>query len=201
VKRSLFVVKRSTQKDYSESLEVIAENFATYLDRYYQPEKQSDSKHSKMGPIGKVLSKLRRHNDIEALKGELLRLHQMGSKKKELVYSGQQLIEEAFGKLKSILNESPLSKHSEIISKIDDRIYWKIENKKQKRIQQKFDRFISYLQNQFPEPEDMSRQVGTSYKDWNDLPYPRMNNKNAPEQVQVYIKNFLSQDKTKEESQ
>lgn len=113
-------------EDYKSKIDEISTVFSNYLGNF-RPKTASYSKHSRMGPIGKLISQMKAliTYDAQALKGYTLRIHETSGR-----YAPRGSDIEALGKgidkLIELMDSVPRIRRPFILSLIDDKVYYAI---------------------------------------------------------------------------
>lgn len=193
--RPLLVVTKSKssyekEKDFKSRLEQIAEDFVRYLDTY-RSDKGRDSKHGKMGPVGKVLSRMRSGKVGKEVLGEAVRIHEMTSarykdnKQSKLSPEGLKALEKAVHSLTDILGNTSLSERNRIIAAVDAIVYYLLERNRVTRLQAWHERFRNHVKGKYGDLEALRKAWGDPLLTWDEIPFPYKSTTNANVKVDV----------------
>lgn len=197
--RPLVVTGQKNYKyNWKTDVEVIAAEFVNYLDTY-RPASRTSSKHSRMGPVGKALSKIRAGKGGDALFGEVLRIHEMTSERRKdgeifgITPEGLAALEKAVTKLTELLEDPkiPLSLHNRIIADVDAAVYYQLEVRHQERIKHNIDQFKQFLINKYHTPEMVLKSWDDPSIIWGKIPYPSAKYNRNPK-VAADIQEYLN---------
>ena len=198
--RPLLVVKRSNDIDPLKNplVEEAVAAFVSYLRTYYT-EKSKDSKHGKMGPVGKLLSRMRSGKMGEQVLGEAVRIHEMTAKpapnQKNASITTEQLNALSTGvmNLTSLLSDPSLSlsEHKRVLDAVGAMIYFRLEKANKDFLAAGQEKFRSFLQAKYSTVEQLRIEWDDPKMDWTRVPFPSLKNKN--ERVCADVKEYLSQ--------
>jgi hypothetical protein len=177
ITRLPLVVKKPSLEEVAKNkqkLKEIAENFALYLS-FYRSER--DSKHSKMGPVGKILSRMRTGKRSEAMMGEAIRIHEMDAKKNNRPYS--EMSAEQYNALKSAifdlsieLDNVTAAAHSRVISLVDAMVYFFLEKRRKDFFFAGIEKFGAFLQTKYGSLDALAEAWKEPVIDWDTVPFP-----------------------------
>ncbi|ARU61525.1 hypothetical protein CBW65_11275 [Tumebacillus avium] len=179
--RALIVVKRKQGSDPTKDarLQEAAEAFARYL-HSFRTEKSKESKHGKMGPIGKLLSRMRSGKRGDQVLGEAIRIHEMtakpfeGQKSTSITVEQFNSLKEGVFKLTEVLddpNTSPAD-HKRILETVDAVIYFRLEKARKENLVKGLERFRAYLQTKYDTPEELAEAWDDTSVTWEKIPFP-----------------------------
>ena len=198
--RPLLVVKRSNDIDPLKNplVEEAVASFVSYL-RSYRTDKPQDSKHGKMGPVGKLLSRMRSGKMGEQVLGEAVRIHEMTAKpapnRKNAAITAEQLNALSTGvkNLTSLLSDPSLSlsEHKRVLDAVGAMIYYRLEKASKDFLAAGQEKFRLFLQAKYLTVEQLRDAWDDPKMEWTRVPYPSPKNKN--ERVCADVKEYLSQ--------
>lgn len=210
MKRPLFVTKyRENRESKSRDIEIIAEHFSAYLESYQPKSGSQESKHSRMGPVGKILSKLRSGKCGDGLKGDALRIHEMtakplpGTSKASISQSSFENLNLGIELITKQYFETPVALRSQLINEVDGMVFWKLEERRQDRIAAKKRRFTKFLQKKYKDIEELCGAWGQTGLSWDHIPSPNpgyLKNQQAIEDAKEFQKYEYEQKTNKKES-
>src|SRR5690554_5224401 len=116
VRTPIFVrIKRFDLESISPDIESVRRCFDSYLDSYLV--KASRSKHSLMGPVGKILQEVKSGKwDADSLAGYALNIHLTNPKAKGFIsQEARNSLTEGINRLLTLLKSSPVTVHDKIL--------------------------------------------------------------------------------------
>lgn len=138
-------VERFDLGTVAKEIEDIRDEFDRYLDSY--PAKSSRSKHSLMGPVGKVLQEARSGKwDAESLTGFALNVHLSNPKAKSFISAEARVaLQDGIRRLLDLLASVPVTALDKVIDQIDYGLYFERRAKGLERLERIRQEFISFL--------------------------------------------------------
>ncbi|MCK8825368.1 hypothetical protein [Fuchsiella alkaliacetigena] len=172
--KNKYVVAQSQKFKFSnikEKIEEIAHHFATYLDDFWG-KSSSNSKHATMGPVGKVLEKVKTAEwGKDDLLGYTIRVHEMNSDKGYLSDEALEGLEQGITEVLKLVDDIPLQAKSKAIEHIGYAVYYKQRKKDFEYYEQVKQEFVSFLKEKYGTEEEVSE----SWKEevsFDDIRYP-----------------------------
>lgn len=201
--RPLIVMTRSNEKDPTKDprLEVAVDSFVNYL-QTYRTDKPRDSKHGKMGPVGKLLSRMRSGKMGEQVLGEAIRIHEMtakpfGNQKKASTTPEQfSALERGVTILTEVLSDQniSLSDHKRILDAVGAMIYYRLEKASKDVFYAGQERFRTFLEHKYQSLEGLRAAWDDPKVEWNRIPYPSLKfDKNKNDRAYEDIVEYLGQ--------
>lgn len=133
------MIIRMTKEEEQTDLEAVkecrsraVEALVKYLEKYYRETTSSDSKHSLMGPVGKLLTRITTTGDINwgAVKGYILSTHKNMQGDRAVSADAVERLDAAVGILEELRSMLPPTKWLKTIEDIDDEVYFHVFKKK-----------------------------------------------------------------------
>lgn len=169
-------VERFDLEEVAPRIEAIRNDFDRYLDSY--PVKTARSKHSLMGPVGKLLQEAKTGKwDAESLTGYALNIHLSNPRAKGFI-SGEarDALEDGVSKLMSLLREAPPTAQDKILDRIDYGLYFVRRAKGLKWLEGVRRDFVQFLRDRYGSAEHLARAWGEKREnigqDFERIPYP-----------------------------
>lgn len=169
-------VERFDLESVAPEIEAIRDCFDRYLDSY--PVKSARSKHSLMGPIGKVLQEARTGKwDAESLAGYALNIHLSNPKAKGYIgQEARQALQEGIDRLLKLLKAVPVTAQDKVIDRLDYGLYFVRRAKGLEWLESVRQEFIRFLREKYDTPEKLAQawggQPGDYGADFAKVPYP-----------------------------
>lgn len=169
-------VERFDIESVAPEIEAIRDCFDRYLDSY--PVKSARSKHSLMGPIGKVLQEARTGKwDAESLAGYALNIHLSNPKAKGYISQEARLaLQEGVERLLKLLKAVPVTAQDKVVDRLDYGLYFVRRAKGLEWLESVRQEFIKFLQNRYSTPEKLAQAWGGKPEDYGTdlakVPYP-----------------------------
>ncbi len=103
-----------------------AEALISYLDTFYPEDRQSDSKHALMGPVGKLLTQITTTGEINwgAVKGYVLNIHKNQQGGRGLSAEAAKRLENAVDLLRELKEILPPTKWLKTVEDLDDEVFF-----------------------------------------------------------------------------
>lgn len=169
-------VERFDLKNVSRRIEDIRNDFDRYLDSY--PVRTARSKHSLMGPVGKVLQEAKtRKWDAESLTGFALNIHLSNPKAKGFIsQEAREALKDGVSKLMTLLGEVPPTAHDKILDRIDYGLYFIRRAKGLEWLEGVRREFVQFLRDRYSSAEELAKAWGEKAEnigeDFERIPYP-----------------------------
>ncbi|MEM3433636.1 MAG: hypothetical protein QXP27_05630 [Candidatus Methanomethyliaceae archaeon] len=169
-------VERFNLENVASEIEAIRDCFDRYLDSY--PVKSARSKHSLMGPIGKVLQEARTGKwDAESLAGYALNIHLSNPKAKGYIGpEARQALQEGIDRLLKLLKKVPVTAQDKVVDRIDYGLYFVRRAKGLEWLEGVRQEFIAFLRARYGSPEKLAQVWGGKPEDYGadfaNVPYP-----------------------------
>jgi hypothetical protein len=146
--------------EYEERVDEIRVLFDRYLDEY--PARGARSKHSLMGPIGKVLREAKGGRfDAQSLAGYALNIHMANPKARGYISpGGRTALEEGIAKLYALLRDIPVSARDRLLDRIDYGLYFKRRAKGLQWLEDVRQGFIAFLRERYSSQEQCAAAWG-----------------------------------------
>lgn len=177
MRKPIFVrVERFDLKSVEPEIEVIRNCFDCYLDSY--PVKSVRSKHSLMGPVGKVLQEVRTGRwDVESLAGYALNIHLSNPRAKGYIsQESREALQEGIRRLLKLLSRVPTPVQDKVLDRLDYGIYFSQRVKGLERLEAVRQEFIKFLREKYGSPEKLAQawggKPGDYGTDFSRVPYP-----------------------------
>ena len=161
-------VKRFDLESVVPEIEAIRDCFDRYLDSY--PVKSSRSKHSLMGPVGKVLQETRTGKwDAESLAGYALNIHLSNPKVKGYIgQEAREALREGIGRLLELLKAVPVTAQDKILDRVDYGLYFVRRAKGLEWLEGMRQEFIRFLRGKYDTSEELAQVWGEKPEDYGD---------------------------------
>lgn len=125
--------------------------FADYLDQV--PRKSTKSKHGLMGPVGKILSKIKSGStDAYSLKGYAVSVHEStvaqvrgAAGRAALSPAAMANLERGISALVNLLDTIPIPFHDRVIEQLDYGLYWELRRRENASKEARRQAWISFL--------------------------------------------------------
>lgn len=156
-------------------IDLISDKFSVYLDGF-QSKQKSDSKHTVMGPVGKILEKAKTSEWSKSdLLGYALRVHEMTNESGSyLKKESLEAMEEAVEKILELLIKTPLNCKTKVIEHIGHAVYYKRRKQNIEYFESVRKEFLCFLKNKYGTNEKLSKIWGVDSK-IEDILYPSKN--------------------------
>lgn len=168
--------ERFDLESIAPEIEAIRDCFDRYLDSY--PVKSARSKHSLMGPVGKVLQEARSGKwDAESLAGYALNIHLSNPRSKGYISpEARQALQEGVGRLLKLLRTVPVTAQDKILDRLDYGLYFLRRAKGLEWLEGMRQEFIRFLREKYSTPEKLAQAWGGKPEDYGAdfarVPYP-----------------------------
>jgi hypothetical protein len=148
-----------------ETRKNVAIALVEYLKTFRPEDSKSDSKHSLMGPVGKLLTRVTTTGDInwEAVKGYVLSVHK-NQQSGHLPASAAERLDEAVRYLTELRDLLPPTKWLKTVEDLDDEVFFRVYKEKlvgQRAWIQK--EFQEWLQGKYKSITEINELVGPDY--------------------------------------
>ena len=169
-------VEQFDLKNVSDRIEAIRNDFDRYLNSY--PARAARTKHSLMGPVGKVLQEAKTGKwDAESLTGYALNIHLSNPKTKGFInQEAREALKDGVSKLMTLLREVPATAHDKILDRIDYGLYFVRRAKGLEWLEDIRQEFVQFLRNRYRSAEELARAWGEKLEnighDFERIPYP-----------------------------
>ncbi|MBC7121330.1 MAG: hypothetical protein H5T33_07175 [Candidatus Methanosuratus sp.] len=159
-------IERFNLDDIAADIEAVRECFDRYLDSY--PVKSARSKHSLMGPIGKVLQEARTGKwDTDSLTGYALNIHLANPKAKgHISQESREALRNGIEQLLQLLGRVPITAQDKVVDRIDYGLYFVRRAKGLERLERIRQEFISSLRKKYQTPEALALAWGGKPEDY-----------------------------------
>lgn len=168
--------QRFDLNDFRDRIEEVREAFDRYLDTY--PVRNPRTKHSLMGPVGKVIQEARTGKwDAASLAGYALNIH-LASRETGGVISdpGRRSLEEGVKGLLALLKEVPVTAQDKLLARVDYGVYYLRRKKGLARLEAIRQAWIAFLKERYESPgrlaEAWGEDVGRIGEEFQDIAYP-----------------------------
>ena len=195
-------IKRFDLESVSSDIESVRRCFDSYLDSY--PVKSSRSKHSLMGPVGKILQEVKSGKwDADSLAGYALNIHLTNPKAKGFIsQEARNSLTEGINRLLTLLKSSPVTVHDKILDRIDYGLYFMRRAKVMEAFEKLRQEFAVFLRHKYGTSEKLTEVWGEKSADYGPdfsrVPYPgRTLFEKAKGQKKADISEFAQQAKLK----
>lgn len=152
----------------------IKQGFLEYLECV--PRKSTRTKHGLMGPVGKILAKVKAgHRGSDFLKGYALRVH-------EAVASGGfggpgigglEILESTIERMVKLLGSLPVRLQDRVIDSVDYGLYFDLRKKELESKESRRQQWIAFLRNRYGTEKELSQAWGEEISDLDSLYLPR----------------------------
>lgn len=169
-------VERFDLRSAESEIQAVRDCFDRYLDSY--PVKSSRSKHSLMGPVGKVLQEARTGRwDAESLTGYALNIHLSNPKAKGYISpESREALKEGIQRLLKLFDGVPVTAQDKLLDRIDYGLYFVRRAKGLERLEILRQEFMSFLREKYSSPETLASSWGGKPEDYGTdfakVPYP-----------------------------
>ncbi|OGF68311.1 MAG: hypothetical protein A2Y62_11475 [Candidatus Fischerbacteria bacterium RBG_13_37_8] len=141
-------VEQINMDEIKIKVEEIRIAFDTYLNSY--PAKTARTKHSIMGPIGKILQHAKSGKwDVKSLSGYALNIHMMNTQVKGITDESRGALEKGIEKLISLIKEVPVNIQDKVIDLIDYGLYYQRRKKEMESREKTRLEFINFLKEKY----------------------------------------------------
>jgi hypothetical protein len=174
-----------------------------YLETYRPTGRQSDSKHSLMGPAGKLLSRITTTNEINwgALKGYILSIHKNLQAPRGVSADAADRLDDVVAALENLSGLLPPTKWLKAVEDIDDEVFFgafRVKLVEQRKGIQKV--FQEWLKGRFKSVDELNALLEVSedvqeYGDFSDVEDPF----STPSDLDDIVKEFWDERKKKKE--
>lgn len=161
--RDALLQVKSTRFDIKDKKELIKQSIDcldSYLDSYFRKGKRVSSKHSQMGPAGKMIRMLRTNKltTRESLIGQIVSIHENTGNRVSI--EAMKKLEEAANIITNTLAEVPNTKRQRVLSEIDYGLYFARKKKMLEYLDNLQKRWIEFLQNKYKNIDDLNLAWG-----------------------------------------
>jgi hypothetical protein len=177
VRTPIFVrTERFDLESISSDIESVRRCFDSYLESY--PVKSSRSKHSLMGPVGKILQEVKSGRwDADSLAGYALNIHLANPKAKGFIsQEARNSLTEGIDRLLTLLKSSPVTVHDKILDRIDYGLYFMRRAKAMEAFENLRQEFATFLRHKYGTSEKLAEAWGEKSADYgldfSRVPYP-----------------------------
>ena len=159
-------VERFDLESVAPEIEAIRDCFDRYLDSY--PVKSARSKHSLMGPIGKVLQEARTGKwDAESLAGYALNIHLSNPKAKGYISpEARQALRDGIEQLLKLLRKVPVTAQDKVVDRLDYGLYFVRRAKGLEWLESVRQEFIKFLRDKYSTTENLAQAWGDKPEDY-----------------------------------
>ncbi|WP_418791968.1 hypothetical protein [Phosphitispora sp. TUW77] len=198
------IIANLQNEDYKEVLkdvEEIGKLFADYLTSYTS-KNPGRSKHSDMGPVGKILRKVKTFFEGGAdLKGEAIRIHQMTAKNPYLATETLQKLELGIDKLVNLVNNVPLNARNRVIERVGYTVYWYHNKARQEYFSRIRREFSEYLCKKYKNEKGLQEAWEDENVSFSNVPYPAKTIQGTKQSLnkKADVQEFLNRNKDAEE--
>jgi hypothetical protein len=178
-----------------------AEALISYLKTFYPEDRQSDSKHALMGPVGKLLTQITTTGEINwgAVKGYVLNIHKNQQSGRGVSAEAAERLEGAVDLLRELKELLPPTKWLKTVEDLDDEVFFGAYKEKlvgqRKGIQKKFH---DWLKGNYSSIDEINKHIeeGFEFESFEVVPDPF----SAPPEMKEIVARFWDDyNKTKEE--
>jgi hypothetical protein len=149
-------------------LDVTREAFARYLKEVRS--KSNRSKHSLMGPVGKILSEVKSgRRDPASLKGYAVRVHEATGGYPSP--ASLEALEDGIDSLVKLLDAAPVTVHDRLLDRLDYGLYFDLRKRFLSWIEDRNRDFRSWLQKRYTSLDSLNQQWGKQIDDWPQVRY------------------------------
>lgn len=159
-------VERFDIESVASEIATIRDCFDRYLDSY--PVKSVRSKHSLMGPVGKVLQEARTGKwDAESLAGYALNIHLSNPKSKGFIsQEARQALRDGIDRLLKLLKTVPVTAQDKVVDRLDYGLYFVRRAKGLEWLESVRQEFIEFLRKKYSTPEELATAWGGKPEDY-----------------------------------
>ena len=153
-------VERFNLDDVASDISDIRGHFDSYLDSY--PVKSSRSKHSLMGPVGKVLQEVRSGKwDAESVAGFALNIHLSNPRAKGFISAEARVaLREGIEDLIGLLGRIPVTARDRVVDRVDYGLYFVRRAKGLQWLEEIRQAYIGFLREKYRRPEQLAAAWG-----------------------------------------
>jgi hypothetical protein len=138
------------------------------------PRKSTKSKHGLMGPVGKVLSEIKGgRRDPGYLKGYVVRIHEMQSKKGGPNAAAIEQLERAIDTTVNLLSATPVPFHDEILDRLDYGLYYELRKREAASKEARMQMWRAHIKAKYGTPEALAAAWDESSISFDDLYLPK----------------------------
>ena len=169
-------VERFDIDDCRNKINEIVHLYTEYLNEY--PAKTTKSKHGVMGPIAKILKKVKTGKyDAGALIGEALRVHDMNEKTHRYISNNARVaLEQGTEIIVWLCKKIPATAVDKVIEQIDHKIYYALRKKTLLYFETIRQEFIEFLKAKYSGVNDLSKAWGDKkFASFEQVKYPSKN--------------------------
>jgi hypothetical protein len=169
-----------------------------YLKTFFPEKRGGDSKHSLMGPVGKLLSRVTITGDInwEAVKGYVLSVHK-NQQARGISAEAAKRLDEAVESLKTLRGFLPPTKWLKMVEDLDDEVFFGVYKEKlvaqRLGIQKKFQEWLSTRFKTIDELNELITDDKDHYSSFTDVDDPF----SVPSDLEDIVKEFWEHNKKK----
>jgi len=169
-------VERFDLESVNPRIEAIRDAFDRYLDSY--PVRTARSKHSLMGPVGKLLQEAKTGKwDAESLTGYALNIHLSNLRAKGFInQEAREALKDGVNKLMALLHEVPPTAQDKVLERIDYGLYFIRRAKGLEWLESVRREFVQFLQDRYSSAEELAKAWGEKLEnigqDFERIPYP-----------------------------
>jgi hypothetical protein len=177
MRRPLIVVQQQPYdwEAVKPRIEETAAHFAAYLDEF-RSKRDSSSKHSVLGPVGKLLNKAASgERNLESLLGYTVRVHEMSNISTYLSPQALEHLREGADELIALLKEAPLAARERIIAQIDDAVYYLRRKQWAEFLEGRRQDFSDYLRDKYGSDDAKLQYAWDDELTFDEVPYPSEN--------------------------
>lgn len=157
MRKILMVTSEADLLDAEERVKRIVEQYVLFLEDY--PTKTMRSRHGAMGPVAKILQRVKAGaDDYVQLCSLAWRSLEMSDGSKGYLHSSQMMepLEKATKELVELRRRLPLSKIDKVITQISDDVYYERRKKSILFLEKTRQEFIGYLKVKYPTVEALA---------------------------------------------
>lgn len=161
---------------YQSDVAQIRAEFVRYLSEV--PSKSKESKHGLMGPIGKLINKIKSGvTDPDSLKGYILNVDRAVRSSfrtaKKLSPQGMEALEKGINRTCQLLKTIPLPAHDGLIDQLDYGLYFDLRKTEMARKEARRQAWIGFLRGKYENEAKLSATWGEDVQSFDDLYLPR----------------------------
>lgn len=154
----------------------IRTDFVRYLSEV--PRKSKESKHGLMGPVGKLIGKLKSGGkNADQLKGYILNVDRAVRSSlrtaKKLSPEGMEALEKGINKACELLEKIPLTAHDDLIDQLDYGLYFDLRKSETLQKEARRQAWIKFLHEKYETEAKLSEAWGEEVRAFDDLYLPR----------------------------
>ena len=182
-----------------EARQKAVDSLVEYLKTFHPERPGGDSKHSLMGPVGKLLSRITTTGDISwgSVKGYVLSVHKNQQGSRGVSAEGAERLEAAIDALEHLRLLMPSTKWLKTVEDLDDEVFFGVYKTKlvgqRKGVQKKFQ---AWLKGKYGTIDRLNELLESEpYTSFDDVEDPF----SAPDELKKVVDEFWTQDKRKKE--